>query len=684
MKSLLFFLLSFITGIRAFADLPVGSIRFEGEWPISERVQRRLTADLALGAPFDPATAQTVSTRLMEACRNQYHPLARVRWRAGPDASGQRLDLVYHADPGPQGRLEELRFTGNQALSHEQLAAVLRVRPRRGAWNRATGRDVVLLEELNEDQAALLALYHEIGFLTAEIGTPDLEFLEVEAEFRLTWPILREGPQYRVGKILLNGREGLQIQEARPGDLATPERFRIAGDAVRQTLYTMGHAFAEVKLEPVWRDEEGLVDLAFTVERGPISFLREVHIEGNTRTDARIITRENPLRPGDRFHGRSLEFFATNLATLGLFESVETDYIPVNGGEQFDVNVRVQEGPTGRVEAGMTWGSVEGPAFQTILRERNFALRPPFRGQALVLDLGLTVGSKIFRVESGLRNPRIGESFWSVRGRGFYEDNQFVSDLYDQRSFGSSFSFQHPVGRHQSLGAGLVFTRYELRNIDERLDADLFAADRNVDLSAPNLFWTFDNTDRSFRPRRGLRIRQDLLYGVPWLGGDTEILEWDARAAVHFNPFGDAVLSLRGATRHVQPLGDTDSVPLPLRTFLGGPDNLKAFEHRSLSPRGEGGVPVGGQSMWWGGPELLLPAGSRLDLALYAQAGDVGESAGSFTGAGPVAEWGIGLLIRAENFPVRFDLAFPLSVHDDDPTHKTGEARLTFSAAYTF
>jgi outer membrane protein assembly factor BamA len=88
--------------------------------------------------------------------------------------------------------------------------------------------------------------------------------------------------------------------------------------------------------------------------------------------------------------------------------------------------------------------------------------------------------------------------------------------------------------------------------------------------------------------------------------------------------------------------------------------------------------------MWWGGPEVLIPVAPRLDTALYFHVGDVSDSAGSFSGEGPVTEWGLGFLIRAENFPVRFDVAFPLSVSEGDPVNKVGEARFSFSAAYRF
>ncbi|MCC5845327.1 MAG: BamA/TamA family outer membrane protein [Verrucomicrobia bacterium] len=679
-------------------------VHFEGEWPVSGRARQGLVSEIQPGQPFDPEAAQAASNRLMEACRTAYHPLARVRWSAGPDDEGAGLRVRFVVDAGPKGVLTEIEFSGNHSIPDAALIEELQTVPRSGRWARLTGRDVLLIETLAADQQALAERYQREGFMDVEIGVPDLAYigeildggsaslrregrgrdaLRPAAGFRLTWPVV-EGPRYVIGAVTVNGTANEFLARSYAGHPASPARIQAAGREVRARLDRQGHAFAEVELTPDWQPERARVDLDFRVNPGPVSVLREVRVAGNRRTDERILQREHVFQPGDRYSGDRMNRFAGRLERTGLFDQVTLRAVPVGHGEAFDLAVEVEEAHTGRVEAGVSWGEVEGPAFVTTVRERNFSFRPPFRGQALELDAGLTAGPKILRVETGLGTPRLADSFWTLSTRVFYEDNSFISNRYDQQSLGGTVLGLHPFGRRQTLGAGWAYSSFALKDIDPVLNESLSDADRKVEVSGPRAVWRYDATDQAFRPQRGARVRQDVLVGLSGLGGDTEIVEWNARGELYFKLWNEIVLRVHGQTRHVFPVGGTEEVPLTLRTFLGGADTLKGFEYRSVSAFDDDGEARGGEAMWWGGPEILIPAASRLDLAFYIHAGDVSDTSGSFSGDGPVAEWGIGFLIRAENFPVRLDVAFPLSVPEDDPVNNVGEARFSFSAAYRF
>jgi outer membrane protein assembly factor BamA len=150
------------------------------------------------------------------------------------------------------------------------------------------------------------------------------------------------------------------------------------------------------------------------------------------------------------------------------------------------------------------------------------------------------------------------------------------------------------------------------------------------------------------------------------------------------SPIFRHVLSLRGGITSVDPYGGTDEVALPLRTYLGGSRNLRGFEYHSVSPLDEAGRPIGGESAWWATAEYRIPLLRWLDIAIYADVGDVSMDAYSFSGDGPVSNWGIGALIQAEEFPVRFDLATPIQTIEGDRQNEKGKPHLSFSAAYRF
>jgi outer membrane protein insertion porin family len=144
------------------------------------------------------------------------------------------------------------------------------------------------------------------------------------------------------------------------------------------------------------------------------------------------------------------------------------------------------------------------------------------------------------------------------------------------------------------------------------------------------------------------------------------------------------VLSLRGGVKSVDPYGETEEVAQPLRSYLGGSRDLRGFEYKSVSPLDAASRPMGGQSAWWGTLEYRLPVLRWLDLAFYYDVGDVSLESYQFAGDGPVSNWGIGVLVQAEEFPVRFDFATPIKTLEGDPNNETGKPHFSFSAGYRF
>jgi outer membrane protein insertion porin family len=678
----------FLTAAVSAETPPLRAVRFEGKLPF-ETSRALKFVDPKLGKPLAPEAAQKASERLRDACRRRYYPLAKVEWRVVPTA-GRGQDLVFKVDAGPRGRLREIRFTGQRVFSAHDLAETLAVRPRRGFWNRWLARDVLIIDELVADQKALLQRYHQDGYATAEIGGAQLEWVRAIEGFRLTWPILNEGPVCHVGYIRLDA-DALPSPAVLKGILGLNAgepfvRARVQAAIQRFESYyrSRGYAFASVQIQEDWVGDGTQVDLLVIGRPGVKPRLRSVRIRGNDVTEDRIVRREISLQPGDLFDDAALQDAQDELALLPLFSAVHMDYVGVSGLSEFDLIVDVKERKTGRFEVGVLYGEAEGAAFQMNVLEDNLSLRPPFRGEALRGNVGLTAGSEIVRVATGVRNPRVRDSHWSLDAEVSYEDSQCISDYYDQRTMGGHLLASHPLGRHNVFTTGYAATGYDVYGQDEESIQLSSVTNQDVFVTSWVLAWSLDFTDRTFRPTRGLRLNSTVALGSRALGGDTDVVQTSAGARLFASPLRDHVVSLRGGVESVDPYGDTETVALPLRTFLGGSRDLRGFDYNSVSPFDAKGRPIGGQSDWWASVEYLLPVISWLDLAVYYDVGDVALDAYEFAGDGPVSNWGIGVLIRAVEFPVRFDFATPIDTLEGDLSNEAGQMHISFSAGYRF
>ncbi len=665
----------------------VDTVRFTGD-PLFSPEEGVDLAELEPGMVFTPEKAQVAAQRLIRAAVARRYPLAQVAWRAEQTADGD-FSVVFEVEAGPRGFLKELRFTGHQVFTEEELASVLQVQPST-RWDRLWRRPALQVEELARDREELLGLYQQHGHMEAEVRGAELEWVPRLDGFRITWPILREGPVYSTGYVRfdadhLPSPDDLEaLIPLRAGTPFNPQAVRIGAERLQRYLYLQGHAFAEVAYDVELDAAEARADVLFRVEAGVEQTVRGLTIQGHDRTRERIIRRELALAPGDVFDPVSLEWTQARLTALPMFAEAAVYYHGTRDEHDLDIVVDVEERRTGRVEAGFIYGEVEGGAFQLNVSEHNLALTPPFRGAALVGQLGLTAGPRIRRFDLRLLNPRMGYSEFSLDGSAFYEDNEFASTLYNQRSMGGTVLLGHPIGMYQLLSSGFAANVYEIYDIEPVLAEQLDPDENDFRLVSWVLAWSLDRRDRDFRPTRGFRLSSDLRIGNELLGGDTDVMQWTTEGVGFLNPWGDHVISLRANWRSVDAYGVTEDVPIPLRLLLGGAHNLRGFDYRSVGPRDDEDRLMGGGSAWWASLEYLFPLGQRFDLAAYVDTGDVAEDAFRLSGDGPVANWGLGILVRADNFPVRFDIAFPITIHPDDLVNEVGHPRISFSAGYRY
>jgi outer membrane protein insertion porin family len=691
-KGLLFFgavLCLFLSSFAAGQTQRISAIRFIGDFTVPEDDAREIVK-LNRGDPFTSDDAQAAAQRLRENAIGNYRPLAKVSWRADPGHGDNYYNLIFTCDPGPEGRLKQVLLRGNRALNNQLLLEALNVVPKTGFWDKLLRRDTFQPEDLELDQAALQSEYMRRGYLAVDIGAAVLEKPAGIDGFRLTWPILREGPVYTVGYVGLDSDltispEALKnIMTVEAGEIANMDRIGMTRARLQDYLYRRGYAFADVQLESDIIHDRKQVDLLYVINAGKVQRIRGTLISGNKITNPHIIEREIKIGRGDQFDPTELELAQARLQMLPFFEEVKIDYDGGPEQEDIDLHVRVQERKSGRVEAGMMYGDAQGAAFQFNVTEMNLSLRPPYRGDALQGNLGLTLGSKIIKGDIGLRNPRLSDSDWSLGGGLIYEDSEYVSQYYDQRSISGQILTDHPIGDYQSIHTGYAASALNVYNIDPDFAEGQFLGDRDLFLTSWLISWDMTTTDRVFRPSSGYRLHTGAHLGSRFFGGDTDVLQTRAAASLFLKSIGDDVITLRGSVRSIQEYGDTENVPTPLRLFLGGANDMKGFEYRSVSPLDVEGRPIGGQTSYWATIEYIHSISSYFDLAFYYDIGDVSMDAYSFSGEGPISDWGIGLMIRAANFPVRFDYAFPIETYENDIENEKGKGRLSFSVGYRY
>lgn len=105
---------------------------------------------------------------------------------------------------------------------------------------------------------------------------------------------------------------------------------------------------------------------------------------------------------------------------------------------------------------------------------------------------------------------------------------------------------------------------------------------------------------------------------------------------------------------------DFSEVPLTMRFFAGGDQSVRGYDYKSLSPRDENGVAIGGRYLATGSVEYDYTFYPRWRVALFSDAGNAFDSLSESVKTGA----GIGVRWVSPVGPIRLDLAWAVSDPD--------------------
>jgi outer membrane protein insertion porin family len=575
---------------------------------------------LTTGSSLDYPLLFENRSRIESLYRAQGYYLADVSYEIA-DLGEASISVDFIVVENEKLKLREIRFEGNEVFTDSQLTAGFKTKVWR-FWSLATSwldRSGTYSEPLFiQDLRNIEQRYHENGYVQVEVGFP--EVLPVESGLIVTVEIT-EGDQFRVGEIDVDGDNTVDLEGLREklslkrGDIFNRSFLTQDVEGLQRYYTDRGFFLADVTPLTDLSEEDLNIDVVFQVEKGPLYFIREVGISGNTRTVDPVVRREVPLVEGQLYSSRAIEIARVRLQRLNFFEEVELRPEPTDDPQLIDLEVEVVERPTGSFSFGAGFSSQDSFVLTGSLSESNLF----GRGYGLNLTADLSFRSQ--RVYAQFSDPYFLGSNFSMSGTVFRTSIRFED--FEQDQLGAEIIFGHPLTEdHRARG----FARYSIRsrkieqNSNVNTSAIIFReilGGREV-TSAAGLNVVADTRNDRLSPTSGYELNGALEFAG--LGGFTRYLRAEARGiyyipapswlldrsafsirasvgyALSMNELSDFDLDVpTGITNvngddQVRSLDeiDTDStLPLSERYFLGGLGQfqLRGFKARSVGPR---------------------------------------------------------------------------------------------------
>ena len=644
----------------------------------------------------DESSAAAAAGRVRTELDDRGYVEAKVTFEIRHSEAPGYAFLTFFVDAGVKRSIRDYCFEGNHVFDHDKLAGTFGWKPRYNplSWFADYPTSDA---KLDDARAAMTTVYVDAGYLDATISQPALRAIEGKAEGHCDAVFtVEEGDCYTIGEIKVTGAtiydsKALEAAAAaammeQGGRTATAKALNAMRRAIEDYYGSRGYVDTVAVPEMTARADAPVVDLEYRLQEGEQVRIRNIEIRGNAITQDKVIRRELVIQPGEYYDSRLIERSEARLRNLRYFteESGVSSFTvkTPNKGER-DLVFTVREDRTAEWGLGAGISSIDSVFVFAKVTQRNFDLFNPgngFRGGGQRASASVEIGSRRQTVDLSWTQPWLFDMPLSFTVNGYRKLRWF--DHYDEVRTGAAFTLSWkpmpiatPFGELQLDRIGLRYTLEQVKYEDEddgtwyTKDGSPFAFTDQEDgiNSKLRLFWSENHRNRPFFPTAGW---ESLVYAEVGVGGDAKDYGMGFNFTKWWKGWSDHVVMTRLRFDTVEAY--SGDVPMFDRFFLGGGRTVRGFEFRDGGPkayRNGDHVGIGGQSMWCATLEYNIPLASALGFAIFTDIGSAGED---FCDFGDDLLWsaGCGLRLNMPGFPIRLDVAFPIT-NDDDTEEET-------------
>ncbi len=538
-----------------------------------------------------------------------------------------RVTVMFNIDEGEVAKIKGINIIGNKAFSDKQLRQLLELRPS-GWFTWYSKADQYSKQKLTGDLETIKSWYLNHGYLEANVESTQVSITPDKRDIYLTLNIT-EGEQYTVSSVKLEGEmfgreeELKELIVLQPGKTYVGDLQEATNKLIADRLGTFGYAFANVTANPELDREKREVAFTFFVDPGKRAYVRHMNISGNTVTRDEVIRREFRQFESSWYDANRVKLSRDRVDRLGYFKDVKVE-TPESPGtsDQVDVNIAVEEKPTGNFMIGGAFSQSEKFTFTASISQANFA------GSGNTVGIELNTSKYNRTIAFSQTNPYFTDDGIS-RAFSLYLRTSRPPALnigsYTVRQMGGNLTFGVPFSESDTVyfGAGLERTELE------------------TDQTSPTIYQTFVRQNGGPASGIGKATTNAIPLTAAW-GRDTRDSAVTPtrgrfqRANFEIDAIGDAkyyrmvyehqwwkpltrwmTLALRGEFDYGKGIGGS-AYPVFKNFYAGGIGSVRGYESSSLGvvdPRYYDAI--GGSKRIIGNAELQFPfPGSGTDRSL--------------------------------------------------------------------
>jgi len=667
----------------------IASVELNGikDFPKPQLLDNLKLVGLAEGRIFDKAMLEKSEQEL----KRQY--IARGKYAVEvtttvTELERNRVAVKLDVTEGDPSKIRQINFVGNTHYRDKTLLGEMKLTTP-GIFTWLTNNDQYSKPKLQADMEAIRSLYLNSGYMDFSIDSTQVSISADKKDIYITLNIT-EGEPYTVSDIKMAvakgefGDEQLRgMINIRPGQTFSRQALTEASDRIREELGDKGYAFANISAIPDIDKDAHQVAFTFMVDPMQRAYVRRINVNGNDKTKDEVVRREFRQMEGGWFSTSKIKKSKQRLDRLGFFGATNVETQPVSGSsDQLDLNLSVEEKPTGNFQIGAGFSNGEGITLLAGVTQSNLF----GTGNSLSTQIN---PSKINQTLSvSYTNPYytdngISRGFDAFRRR---TDGTTTSiSQFTSKTYGGGVRFGVPVNDDESFQYGLSLedTTLALNSNSPQQFIDYVNTfgthNQNV---LGTIGWTRDTRDSAVYATEGETQRAFLEASLPVSGQRfyklTYIQQW-------FYPLTKE-LSLR-LNGDLGVAGGYSGMELPFfkNLFAGGTGSVRGYDLSSLGPRDINNNTLGGTKRVVGNIELLFPIpgmekNRSVRLSAFIDGGALsGKKSEVPASMGMRYSAGVGLNWFSPAGPLQFSWAKPLN---DKPQDKVQNFQFTLGGFF--
>ena len=644
--------------------------------------------EMRLDSFVDPSVIRRIEGVLREMMAEKGFTNAAVKHTITPVAGGPKLvNVTFNVGEGPKLKIRDIEFVGNTAKSDGTLQRKMKDnKPPNPLWGWITRGGTYQEAKFEADADLILRYYRNEGYVRAQVGNPEIETLEDSDDgetrhIRLRIPIT-EGARYRVGNFGVAGNtvvkaegvvplfdidkgEWFSEKEIRDGMVKAQEIYGAGGYMEFTGFPDTSSATSRIRTCPRhWRAPPDAgpptVDITMRLQEGPQYFVNRITFVGNSTTRDNVIRREMRLVEGAVFNTEALKYSVRRLNQLGYFEQInEQDQNAIKTQKtadrenQMDVTLTLKEQNRNQLTFGAGVSQYEGVFGQLAFQTANFL------GRGESLTVSLQAGDRAQNYQLAFTEPFLFDRNITAGFDVYKRALQYIG-YYTQKSTGGNLMMGFPVADFSRMFISYAYESIRMADLNEAfLDPECVFREAGCsvvslsDLSniSPEALenlrrnpFVFDSlligeegrrtvskvipsfvhntVDNPIFPNIGQRLT--LSIDLAMLGGNTQYYKPRIEGVRFWRHTSRTSFGMRGEFQFIAPVGQTETLPIFEKLFLGGEYNVRGFDIRSIGPSDPTtGLVLGGNKSLLFNAEYLFTIVPQVRLIAFYDAGQV-------------------------------------------------------------